>query len=405
MSSLEEPVAATHHFHSKALAATGCVPVPAPLRGSIAASNAPIAHAVGRSPNVVGASRSLTAPCPTFTVVAGDPLTRWASFVSPSALTRLRRAARDASTKRALIAQILDFMPMNDSSGARSYDSQAFEAERQNLASMGTADLLKRLKEISQSDTAPRQVLRLTRAMVFASERAQLDALLAEIGREAVADRARVLDAVRRVQGITGRCPNDFEPSDYYAILCECRRPASRGPRSGVKGAHTAARPKQYWSLTAPLERYVRRRVVEYALDALEVVMHFDPTLVERVTRDRIAFAALLDVAYALATDAGARATDMLQPLDLAASRLGLVGGERAAACRPRPARVRDHSEEGAERRKDARRDRFPIEKRTSQMISRGMSSVDDESPASPTQKLLIDRLRDSPRPRFGGRR
>ena len=44
MSSLEEPVAATHHLHSKALAATGCVPVPAPLRGSIAAANAPIAH-------------------------------------------------------------------------------------------------------------------------------------------------------------------------------------------------------------------------------------------------------------------------------------------------------------------------------------------------------------------------
>lgn len=160
MSSLEEPVAATHHLHSQALAATGCVPVPAPLRGSIAAANAPIAHAVGRSPNVVGASRSLTAPCPTSTVVAGDPLTRWASFVSPSALMRLRRAARDASTKRALIAQnILDFMPMNDTSGARSYDSPAFEAERQNTASMGTADLVKRLKEISQSDTAPRQVL------------------------------------------------------------------------------------------------------------------------------------------------------------------------------------------------------------------------------------------------------
>lgn len=399
MSSLEQSLIAADHLHSKALAGAGRSSARVLRPGSNGASHVrPVANAVGRLPNNVVVAPSLV-PCPTFTVVAGDPLTRWAPFLSPSALTRLRRAARAASTQSELIAQILEFM--YDESAGLTYGSAAFEAERRKLAKQGKTALLAQVKAASQSDTAPRQVLRLARAMVFASEQAQVDAIRAEIGLMVRVDRARVLDAVRRVQSQTGRCASDFGPSDCYAVLVECRRPTARPPRSGVRGARMADPPKQYWSLTAPLERYVRRRVVEHALDALEVITHFNPMLLDQVTRDRMAFAALLDAAYALAVDATAKASDWLTALDFAAARLGLVGSERPAALGPRPSRVRDYSVEGESRRKDARGNRFPIENRTREMISRGMASVDDESPASRTQKLLVDRLRDSRRPRL----
>lgn len=394
------PVAATRHLRNTAVTATACFPARALHPGPIGASQVHrVANAVGRSPNVV-VIPSLTAPCPTFTVVASDPLTRWAPFLSPSAVTRMRRAAHAASTKSALIAQILEFRIMDDETGVLTYGSGALEAERRNLARQGRAALLVQLKAVSQSDTPARQCLRLARAMVFASEEAQVAAILAEIGEAARRDRARTLDAVRRVQGITGRRTDDFGPSDHYNVLVACRAEYASASRARQRGVQRP-RPKQYWSLAGPFERYVRRRIVEHALDALAVVIHFDPTLVERVTRDRIAFAALLDAAYALAVDAGASIGEMLKPFDLAASRLGLVGNERRAACGARPSRVRDHSEEGAERRKEARADRFPIEERTHKMISRGMASVDDEAPVSSNRKLLIDRLRDSPRPRL----
>ncbi len=320
----------------------------------------------------------------------------WEPFVSDAALVQLRRRCRRARTRSFAVAQILEFMIMNDQTVR--YGSRALAEARKRLRRLRTDELLSELSKVSQSDTTSRRVLRLGRAMVFASEVAQVDAISVEIGEEARKNRTRTLAAVRQIQARTGRRPDDFTPSDLYAILHESRRSEMRRSRPDRRGANIAIRPKQYWALSASYESYVRQRVVEHSLSALGVVTYFEPSLVDRVARDGGALSALLDMAYVLTVDASAGAAAMMKPFDVACFRLDLVGPGRTSAGKPRPARVRDHSDEGAGRRKDHV---FVPAVRTSIALTRGMNSVDDETPASPILKLVIDRLRDTPRPRL----